>query len=473
MSISVGGLVSGLDTNSIIDQLLALQQQPIVRLQQQEAGYQVQLSAYGSLQSTLNSLKSAMEDLESVSDLTSFSATSGDTDLFTASVSDTATPGSYEITVTQLAKVHKLTSGGFDEAEAVGEGTIHLKVGSGSTVDITVSATDTIDDVAQAINDAETGVQAAVIFDGTDYFLTLAADETGAENVINLTVTDTGDSNNTDMNGLSRLVYDQGVTENLSQAQGAADSIITVDGVADIHRDTNVIDDVIKGVTITLESAPEAPDNEATLTVSLNTSEVVSKIDSFVSAYNDLLDFFSTHQSYDQATESSGVLLGDSTTNMIHNRLRSLVEDTVPGVDEFSRLSDMGISVNQDGHLEVDSSKLNEALDDHFDEVVQFFTQSTEGSEGFAVRMVDTLDAILKSTDGTLAARTDGIQNSIDDIQDQVERIEMRISAWESRTRAQFEALEVLLGQYQTTSNYLTQQIGSLQNLNSYISRLG
>ena len=476
MSLSVGGLMSGLDTNSIIDQLLVLQQRPIVSLQQREANYQVELSVYGSLQSSLSSLKSAMEDLDSVSDLTSFSATSGDTDLFTASASDTATPGSYSITVTQLAEVHKLTSkeaGAFSEGELVGEGTIHLKVGSGSTVDITVSATDTIDDVAQAINDAETGVQAAVIFDGTDYFLTLAADETGAENVINLTVTDTGDSNNTDMNGLSRLVYDQGVTENLSQAQGAADSIITVDGVADIHRDTNVIDDVIKGVTITLESAPEAPDNEATLTVSLNTSEVVSKIDSFVSAYNDLLDFFSTHQSYDQATESSGVLLGDSTTNMIHNRLRSLVEDTVPGVDEFSRLSDMGISVNQDGHLEVDSSKLNEALDDHFDEVVQFFAQTEEGSEGFAVRMVNTLDAMLDSRDGTLAARTDGIQNSIDDIQDQIERIEMRISAWESRTRAQFEALEVLLGQYQTTSNYLTQQIGSLQNLNSYISRLG
>jgi len=469
MSISVGGLASGLDTNGIIEQLLALQQQPIVKLQQREADYQVKLSAYGSLQSSLSSLKSAMENLESVSDLTSFLATSGDTDLFDASAREAAAPGSYSITVTQMAKVHKLTSGAFSEEELVGEGTIHLKVGSGSAVDITVSDTDIIDDVAQAINDAEAGVQAAVIFDGTDYFLTLAADETGAENVINLTVTDTGDSNNTDMNGLSRLVYDQGVTENLSQAQGAADSIITVDGVTDIHRDTNTIDDVIEGVTITLKS----DSGTDTLTVSRDTSAVVSKIDSFVSAYNAVLDFFDTYQGYNPDSETAGVLLGDATTNSIRNRLWNMVTDTVPGIESFDRLADLGITLNDEGHLEVDSSTLDDAIDDHFDHVVQFFTQSTEGSEGFAVRMADALDAILKSTDGTLAARTDGIQNSIDVIQDQIERTEMRIYAWETRTRAEFEALELLLAQYQTTGDYLSQQILGLRNLNNYISNIG
>ena len=469
MTISVGGLVSGLDTNSIIAQLLALQQQPIVKLQQREAGYQVQLSAYGSLQSTLNSLESAMEDLESVSDLTSFTASSGDTDLFTASATDTATPGSYSITVTQLAKVHKLTSGGFDEDEAVGEGTIHLTVGSGSTVDITVSDTDTIDDVAQAINDADAGVNAAVIFDGINYFLTLSGEDTGAANKISLTVTDV-DGQNKDNLGLSRLFYEDGDGSNqLFNTQSAADSIITIDGVADIHRDTNTIDDVIEGVTITLES----DGGTDTLTVSRDTSAVVSKIDSFVSAYNAVLDFFDTYQSYNPDSETAGVLLGDATTNMIRNRLWNMVTDTVPGIESFNRLADLGITLNDEGHLEVDSSTLNSAIDDHFDDVVQFFTQSTEGSEGFAVRMVDALDAILKSTDGTLAARTDGIQNSIDDIEDQVERTEMRIYAWETRTRAEFQALELLLAQYQTTGDYLSQQLLGLQNLSNYISNIG
>jgi flagellar hook-associated protein 2 len=473
MTISVGGLISGLDTNGMIEQMLALQQRPILKLQQREAAYQVELSAYGSLQGVLDSLKSAMEDLDSVSDLTSFSATSGDTGLFTVSASDTATPGSYDITVTQMAKVHKLTSkkdlgvdedGAFSAEEYVGKGTIHLTVGSGSTVDISVSDSDTIDDVAQAINDAEAGVHAAVIFDGTDYYLTLAAEEPGAENVINLTVDDTGDGDDTNMNGLSRLAIG-----NLVEEQAAANSIIKVDGVSNIQRDSNTIDDVIEGVTITLESEPD-PAETATLTVNRDTSTVVSKINSFVSAYNDVLDLFAAYQGYDSETEAAGVLLGDATTNSIRNSLDNMVTDTVPGVESFGRLADLGIALNSEGRLEVDSSTLNSALDDHFDDVLQFFTQSAEGSEGFAVRIVDTLDAMLDSKDGTLAARTDGIQNSIDGIEDQVERVEMRNLAWETRTRAQFNALELLLAGYQTTGNYLTQQILGMQNLNNYIS---
>ena len=470
MSISVGGLISGLDTNSMIEQLLELERQPILKLQQHEAAYQVELSAYGSLRGILGSLQSAVEDLDSVSNFTHFSAVSGDTDLFSVSADENATSGSYDITVQQLAEVHKLTSGAFSEDELVGEGTLHLKVGNGSTTDIDVSATHTIVDVAQAINDAEAGVRAGVIFDGTDYFLTLAADETGVENVINLTVTDTGDTNDTDMNGLSRLAYEVGVTENLSNIQDAADSIIKVDGIADIHRDTNVINDVIEGVTLTLESAPAEPDNQTTLTVSRDTETVVSKITAFVDAYNETIALFDEYQSYDSDSETAGVLLGDATTKSMRNRLNTLVTGTVSGVESFSRLTELGITLNTEGQLEVDASTLNSALEDYFDEVLQFFTQSTEGAEGFAVRMTDTLDGILSFTQGTLTARTNGIQDSIDDIGDQVERLEMRVLAWETRTRAQFNALEVLLAEYQTTGNYLTQQIVSLQNLNRYIS---
>jgi len=702
MSISASGLISGLDTNSIISQLLELQQQPIVKLQQREAGYQVELTAYGSLQSTLAGLKSAMAGLNSVNSLTSFSASSGDTDIFTASAGSSATTGSYNITVEKLAQAHKLKStaafakteevlefkitadtndkidfkeDGGDELTAtitagtytvseleaeiksqletasdgggnnidysvsydsstkkftikedgsdleqldilwatgtnntksassllgfaaendtgaleytsdneVGEGTIHLEIGnvftidstnnkinflevggtgseltatldsgnytipeleqeiedqleaatgsvatytvsydnatqkftiagsgggvteiqylwttgvSGNSVastigftaddtgalsytadsekgtvhDISISATDTIEDVADAINDANAGVQAAVIFDGTNYYLTLTAEDSGKANAINLTVTDIDGDNTDNTNGLSRLVYHENKTTNLEETQDAQDSTIYVDGVT-VYRATNIIDDVIEGVTITLKDAHEKPAEESdTLTVSRNASAVVSRVNSFVSAYNSVLGFFDTYQSYDEKTKVAGILLGDATTNLVRNSLRNNMMNTVPGVGSFNRLADLGITLNDEGELEVNSSTLNSALDDHFDDVLQFFTKTTDG---FAVRMVDTLDAILDSTGGTLAARTDGIRNSIDDIQDQVERVEIRISAWETRTRAQFQALEVLLAQYQATGDYLTQQLSGLANLNSYISRLG
>jgi flagellar hook-associated protein 2 len=246
-----------------------------------------------------------------------------------------------------------------------------------------------------------------------------------------------------------------------------------VDGVADIHRSTNIIDDVIEGITLTIDSAPDAPDNQANLTVSRNTATTIAKIDTFVEAYNKIVDFFDAYQQYDAAAETAGILQGDATTNGIRNRLSRAITGTVAGIEVFSRLVDLGISLDSNGKLETDSAALTTALDENFDEVLQFFSQDTEESEGFAVGLIDTLEGMLSTTQGALAARTKGIQTSIDNIEDQVERIEYRNQAWEARTRAQFNSLELLLAEYQTTGNYLTQQIAGLQNLNNYVANKG
>jgi len=477
MSISVGGLMSGLDTNGIIDQMLAVQQQPILSLQKKEAEYQVQLSTYGSFKSVLNSLKTSLNALDSADDLTRFTARSGDTSLFTVSADETAAAGNYDITVSQMADVHKLTSTAFTETEAVGEGTIHLSLGAADAVDIAVSATDTIQDVADAINDADAGIKAAVIFDGTDYYLTLTGEETGADQVINLTVTEEGtdpaDPVNTDTTGLSQLVYDEGGTTHMTNTQSAADAIITVDGVADIQRSTNVIDDVIEGVTLTLESAPGAPDNASTLSITRNTGTASQAIQSFVTKFNSVLDFIATQQNYNAATGEAGLLMGDATTNTIRNNLKSLATGSISNGGAIDNLTDLGISFNEDGRLELDSDQLNEALNNNFEDVIQFFSQDDEDAPGFAVKALDFLDTVLEDSTGTLAARTKGIQTTIGNLQDQVETMEMRNTAWEERTRAQFNSLELLLAQYQSTGDYLTQQITGLQNFNSYVANRG
>jgi flagellar hook-associated protein 2 len=472
MTISVGGLMSGLDTNGIIEQMLSIQQRPILSLQRNEAEYQVKLSTYGNFKSLLTGLKSSMEALDSENDLIRFTAQSGDTGLFTVSADETATAGNYNITVSEMADVHKLTSVAFAEAEAVGEGTIHLSLGAADAVDIAISDTDTIQDVADAINDADAGVNAAVIFDGTDYYLTLTGEETGADQVINLTVTDT-DLNNIDAFGLSRLVYDEGGTINMTNTQSAADAIITVDGVADIQRSTNVIDDVIEGVTLTLASAPDAPDNTTSLSITRNTGTASQAIATFVSKYNNVLDFIATQQKYDPATGDAGLLLGDATTNTIRNNLKSLATGTISSTGDIDNLTDLGIAFNEEGRLEVDSDQLDDALKNNFDDVIQFFSRNDEEAEGFAIKTLDFLDTVLKDTTGTLAARTKGIQSTIGDLQDQVETMEMRNAAWEERTRAQFNSLELLLAQYQSTGDYLTQQIMGMQNLNSFVANRG
>src|SRR5207253_6944938 len=135
------------------------------------------------------------------------------------------------------------------------------------------------------------------------------------------------------------------------------------------------------------------PDNASTLTVSRDTAGLKGKIDVFIKGYNDLVNFFKKEQSFDTTTKQAGSLLGDSTANLIRHRLASLLDTAVPGLPSgFSRLRDLGITSDTKGLLVLsDTAKLDSAMASDFDAVSRFFTQTTTGSEGFAVRLGKTL----------------------------------------------------------------------------------
>lgn len=591
--IQVGGIISGLDTSSIVSQLMAIDQQPITLLQSRQDAYTVQLTAYGVLENKLSTLNNAIEGLSNTSDFDVYSATSSDDTIFTGSASSSATPGTYDISVSQLAKAQKLTSTGFGASEAVGAGTLHIETGgtvtidstndkidfkentgsglgsqltatipdgtyttkefeaavqsaldsasaaggnsinysvsydaanqkfsigesgsslselqllwssgtdaatsaastlgfatsddtgaasytadntTGSVTDVTVGATDTIQDVANSINSANAGVTAKVIYDGTDYYLSLVGGNTGDKNAFNITATDS-DGNNTDTSGLSRLVYDAGVTENMTQVQGAKDAILSVDGVNNITRSSNTVSDVITGVTLNLNQA--ASGQSETLTVAPDTTTMASNITSVVTAYNDLLDFFSQYQqqptisgtSSSSSTTSSGggTLFGDTTTNLIKNSLQREMTQSIPGTGTVTSLADLGITLTQSDspRLQVDTSTLSSALSSHYQDVESFFTQA---ADGFAVQINDTLNGYLNQTSGSLIARENGITTATKTLQNKIDDMTTRNTAIEANLWKQFNALEVTLAGYQTTGNYLTQQITAMQNFSS------
>jgi flagellar hook-associated protein 2 len=471
MGISLGGLISGMDTDSVIAKLLDIQKKPISLLQKKEADFKVKLSAYSTLQGSLKSLKIAAGNLDSVLDINSYSAASSNTDLLTASVLNSVAPGSYSVTVNSLATAHKLTSGGFTTAEAVGKGTIHLALGSNDPVDIEVASDSTISDIVKAINAADAGIYASVINDGTNSILTLTGKQAGVANVIKLTVTEDGTdpinlpagspSADEDTTGLSRLVYDAGGTTNLIQRQGAADSKFSVDGLP-ITRTTNAISDVISGMTLNLKAAD--PLQPVTVAVERSDELFTTRLNEFIEAYNGLVDSLKSLQSYDPSTKKSGDLFGDSTTRRVQSEMQSLVSNSVPGLAAgLSRMTDLGVSTNADGKLELDASVFNAKLKDNYDDVVKFFTKTDAGAKGFAVRLSDSLEKMLDSNNGMLAARTKGINGSIRYLDDQIEVLNNRMSASETRLRAQFSALESLLGRYKSISDSLTADLAQIQ----------
>lgn len=474
MGFSVSGLVSGLDTESIISKLMDIEKKPITLLQQQEASYSVKLSAYGQLKGLLSGLRSAARNLDSPSDITTYAASSSNSGVLTADAETSAVKGTYSITVQSVADVQKLKSQGFGATEAIGGGTIHLKLGSGASTDITVGASDTISTIASAINDKSLGITASVISDGTQSYLTLTSQKTGEANVIDLTVTESGtnaeDPANFDTTGLSRLVYQKGGTENLTQTQAAADALLSVDGVDNIKRSSNTIDDVITGVTLYLHD--KAPSDSLKLTISRSDTLLTNRVNAFIDAYNQLADYLKQAQLYDPATQKTGSLFADATTRNIDNTVKGLIARTVPGgTSGFSRLAELGITTNDDGHLEMNSVTFSAKLSENFDAVSSFFTKLDTGAEGFAVKVGKAVDAILSATSGTLTTRTNGVQKSIDSLEAQITRLSDRATNTEDRLKKQFTSLEVLLGQYQGLSDSLTQQLSALENLNSAVSK--
>ena len=359
----------------------------------------------------------------------------------------------HDIEVVSLAQGHKLSSNAFTAADTVvGTGTLNITIGD-QTMALNVSdGSNTLADIRDAINDAENnpGVSAVIVNGEDGAHLVLSSSQTGTASAITITTTG-GDG------GLNALVYDptNGVT-NMTEVQAPVDAEINVDGIT-VHSSSNSVTDAIEGVTINLVSA--SPGETARLSVDLDTDSAMTAITGFVSAYNSLQQTLNSMTSYDPTTKIAGPLLGDSMVLMFEDQLRRDVGDPVSGVsDAMNTLADIGITTNfDDGTLVVDEDVLGQALKDNFDQVGQLFASQ----DGFGVRLQSMANSYLES-DGLIEVRTDGLQTSIDGLADDQDALNAHLDAYEARLRDQFTALDQLVTELTSTSQFLAQQLAAL-----------
>jgi len=461
MTVSVGGLASGLDTQSIITQLMQLAQQPVTLLQNREQAYQIKLSAYGSVKSALSDFQSAVDDLSGVGSFADTSSTSSNENIMTVTSSGTAALGSHSVVVSALAKAHSVRSAAFTAStDVVGTGTLSIQVGTGTAVDVTIdSSNDTLAGIATAINSADAGVTAGVLDDGNgNVYLTMSSQHAGTANTIGVTITNGG-------SGQLNSLYDTGA---FVTTQQAANSQLTVDGI-DVQRSSNTIGDLISGVTLNLKKA----DNTETVAVDISedSDTIKGKITSFVDAYNKLADELSKEQAYGGQNGTSGALIGDSTLRSITQGLANLLGGQVSGGQAgYDTLYSIGISLDRYGKLQVDDGQLSDALANHNSDVQTIFSADTETSQGIATSVSDYLKTVLDPVDGMITTKQSSLQGSISDLQDQQDRMQTRIDKQQETLQNQFNALEQLISSYQATGSYLTQQLASLSDLNSQIS---
>lgn len=475
-TISSLGSGSGLDLSGLLTKLVDAEKAPQQAIiDQKTASVKGSISALGTLQSKLTAFQTALSNLKDTSDFNSKAATSSDTSLFTATAVATADVSSYKIGVISLAQANKVASGNFATQDTqVGSGTLTVGVGSKSfSVNITAGVNDSVAGIRDAINASasNTGVKASLLTvsngsGGTAVKLVLTSTSTGAANQISVGVTDS-DGNNTDTSGLSQLYYSKSdaVNSRLSEVNAAQDAQITVDGFT-ATSSTNTFSNTIPGVTITaLKGAadPLNPPPPAQLSVSVDTSAASKAIQSFITAYNDLADTFTSLAGYDSTTKTAGPLFGDSSVALIQSRIRQAISSPVTGAaGDLNSLSLIGITTNADGSLSFDANKFATSTDGRFTDLGKLFS----GTTGVAGQLNGLINDFT-TTGGALKAHQQSLTDQLKQLSDQQTTLNARIADFQARYQAQFAALDKIVQQLNQTSSYLTQQFNAINNVSS------
>ncbi|MFC0180424.1 flagellar filament capping protein FliD [Thorsellia kenyensis] len=482
--ISSLGVGSGLDLQGILDQLLASEQTRLKPLTDQKSSLNNQLTAWGVVKSSVAKLDAAAQNLAKIKELSTTSVTSSNEN-FTASVKAGANPGSYSVSVLELAsgQVSQSTqSAGKDDVLITSTGDTKISFASPSaedgTFEITLEAGEyTLDDIRKKINASDDVVRAEIVYDGSGQgYLALSSRSTGADSAFTVSVS-----------GASSQKFDDIVASlNTNNVKDASDAVIQFNGVR-LTSSTNAFENVVDGVSLTVKSlsgTSEITENgltktvydKETLTISKDSKELKAAITAYVDAYNEVQTTIANQTKFvpgkpgEELSASNGDLLGNTALRGLQNQLRNQVTSVQDGV--FSTLNSLGITLNTSDvagtstlKLEIDSKKLDKALEENSQAVIDFFIGDGEKT-GYATTTSQQLSSIMNNSTGLFKTQEDSLNSLVKRVEQTIENTTSSIEANIESTRRQFEALDRMMAQMNSTSAYLTQQLSAISNQN-------
>lgn len=476
-SISSLGIGSNLDLDSLLSNLETNAKLALKPIETQASSYQAKFSAYSSVKSVLATYQNAAKKLADVATFGATKATVGSSDVLGATTASNAVPGSYTINVTSLAQAQSLVGKNVaDSTTAIGTGKITFEFGERlgynetdgaytgtlgfvpdsertKTVEIK-EGENSLEDIRDAINSANVGVTASIINDGsgTPYRLVLTSATTGDQSSMRISA-DSAELSNLVGFDPSQATQPSGMQETMR----ATSAKLQINGIGVVSQSNTVVD-AAQGVTLTLNKT-----GTSTLNVTRDIDSVKAAIQTFVGAYNSIQNTAKNLTAFDADAGTSAALTGDVTLRNIQSRLRSILN--VPQTDGAGgtiTLSQIGISFTLDGTLKIDDTKLTKALNENLQGVTSMFS-NTVGDGGYGKQVSDVIDEF-NGDDGALKVATDGITETLKDLEDLYDRTEQRIEAQMEVYRKQFTQLDLLVSQLNQTSSYLTQQFDMLAN---------
>lgn len=475
-TISSPGIGSGLDVKSIVSQLVDIEKQPLTKLKVEAASVQARVSTYGEIKSLVSALGTAAGTLTSLTTWNAVSATSSRPESVIASASGGTAANSFSVRVDNIAKAQSYSSASIVGGGALGAGTLTIQPGSfdtsvaapfpfddaGTPIEITVSATDTLADVASKINDLKGPIQATILNDGTGERLLLRSRDTGVASGFQVSVSDT-DGNNADTAGLSRLISN-GLGNDALVTQYAENAQITVNNSITVTSSSNKFENVVSGVTLNIpDTATTGPGSVSEIRISSNQETITTAINQFVTAFNKLNSYLAEATKFDAGTKSAGLLQADSFAIGIQRSLRGILQSTTEG-SVFTRLSEVGITAQLGGNLEIDSTKLTAGLSKP-DELRNLFRidNQNDRSNGVGLKIKKFADGLL-SADGLFRVREDSLKRSLELNSQEQTRVNEKAARIEAALNRRYSALDAQLAGLTALNNYVAQQVTMWNN---------
>jgi len=451
-TIPVGGLATGLDTNGLVDKLMAVDRQSITALQTKRLKTMAQSTALLDLNSRILNLKTRADAVGDPATFFSRSVTSSTATVATASAGPGGSQGSYTLTVTALARGSIAIAGApraaVTDTVASGAGTFQFKLGTtGSTVSIPVDATTTLDGLTRAINDKNSGVRASMVNTGTSalpaWKITLASNNTGASNDI--------------------MIGNDDTTLDIANSQTALDAAFSLSGLGDFTRATNTFSDVLDGVTITLKAGTGTTD----LVVDLDKAATQNRVQGLLDAYNDVVKAIDGQSAAAVGTDgkvTTGAFTGDAATRQIRRGLSATIAQRFDGA--FQALAAIGVTTQRDGTLTLDATKFQQAVSADAPGVRQLVAGAGTG-DGIADLLSKAAAAATRSASGAIAIRQGAISASMASAQKDIDRAQARLEVTERGLRTRFASLESLVSQLTAKGSALQSQLDGMANNNS------
>ena len=360
---------------------------------------------------------------------------------------------------------NKLTSAnGFDSNDTVGSGTLSFS-SDGNSFDVTIGATDKLDDIVDAINSNgdNTSIKASIVIDDAgDEHLVFSSRQSGDAHAITVTALD-DDGDDNDMMGISQFSsVNQTATANIghmSEVDAAADAKIMIDGTIAVTNSENTFKDVIDGVTITANKVHDVDDDISRITISEDNDNVAAGINSFIESFNALVAL--SDQLGSSSESGGGALSGDSLLRSVMSKIRNQFNEAFDsGNDTTLTLSQLGVRTERDGTLSFEQDTLDDLIAESPDRVQSFFLGS-EGDNGF-VNNMDEFLGFYTDSDGIIQQRMDGKTAQLDKLDTEYEAFQLKMDSLEARLLSQYNAMDLLVSQLSSTGSYLLAQLENM-----------